>query len=325
MDCQIFDFAKAMRALVLEPGPVLRDDYPDPTQNGESLIRVRMAGICGTDLELVRGYMAYRGIPGHEFVGEVVTGSSLATGQRVAGEINVACGSCSLCRASLGRHCSNRTVLGILGRDGTFADYLTLPDRNLIALPDSIPDELAVFIEPMAAAYEIFEQVHLDRNERILVLGDGRLGAIAGLVLWAEGYEPVIGGHHAEKLELLAALSLKAELEQHLAPSFDTVIDCTGDPKGFTRALELIRPRGRIILKSTANDSAALNLAPVVINEISVVGSRCGRFAPAVDALATGKVDPRPLISAMYPLADALVALEAAGEPQNLKVLLQMD
>jgi threonine dehydrogenase-like Zn-dependent dehydrogenase len=316
-----------MRALVLDPGPVLRDDYPDPhPPAGESLIRVRMAGICGTDLELARGYMAYRGIPGHEFVGEVIEGAAPALiGKRIVGEINSACGHCDLCLGNLGRHCSNRTVLGIQGRNGAFAEYLTLPESNLIELPDSIPDELGVFVEPIAAAYEIFEQVHLGRNEKILVLGDGRLGALVGLVLWAEAYDPVIGGHHAEKLDLLAALSLKAELEQHLEPGFDTVVDCTGHPDGLRRAIELVRPRGRIILKSTAAISTDLNLAPLVINEISLMGSRCGRFAPAVEALASGKVDPRPLISAMYPLTDALTALEAAGDPQNIKILLNME
>jgi len=316
-----------MRALVLDPNPVLREDYPEPFPSaGESLIRVRMAGICGTDLELTRGYMTYRGIPGHEFVGEVVegTGSSLI-GKRIVGEINSGCGHCNLCQADFGRHCPNRTVLGILGRNGAFAEYLTLPESNLVELPDSIPDELGVFVEPMAAAYEIFEQVHLGRNEKILILGDGRLGALVGLVLWAEAYDPVIGGHHAEKLDLLAALSLKTELEQHLKPGFHTVVDCTGHSNGLRRAMELVRPRGRIILKSTAAVSADLNLAPIVINEVSVIGSRCGRFAPAVEALASGKVDPRPLISAMYPLADALTAFKAASDPQNLKVLLKMD
>jgi len=316
-----------MRALVIDPEPILREDYPDPIlPAGESLIRVRMAGICGTDLEIARGYMAFRGVPGHEFVGEVVGGPEAAlTGKRIVGEINSACGHCNHCLADLGRHCPNRTVLGILGRNGAFAEYLTLPQNNLVELPDSIPDELGVFVEPIAAAYEIFEQVCLGRNEKILILGDGRLGALVGLVLWAEAYDPVIGGHHAEKLDLLAALSLKTELEQHLQPGFDTIVDCTGDPNGLRRAMELVRPRGRIILKSTAAVSAELNLAPIVINELSVIGSRCGRFAPAVQALASGQLDPLPLISAMYPLADALAALEAAADPQNFKVLLRMD
>jgi threonine dehydrogenase-like Zn-dependent dehydrogenase len=316
-----------MRAIVFDPSPTLCENYPNPLPSaGERLVRVRMAGICGTDLELARGYMAYRGIPGHEFVGEVVDGTPrMSVGKRIVGEINAGCGHCGLCTANLERHCPNRTVLGILGRNGAFAEYLTLPENNLVELPDSIPDELGVFVEPIAAAYEIFEQIHLGRNEKILVLGDGRLGALVGLVLWAEAYDPVIGGHHAEKLDLLAALSLKTELEQHLEPGFDIVVDCTGNPSGLRRAIELVRPRGRIILKSTVANSADINMAPIVINEISVIGSRCGRFAPAVEALASGKVDPRPLISALYPLADALTALEAASDPQNLKVLLRMD
>jgi threonine dehydrogenase-like Zn-dependent dehydrogenase len=316
-----------MQALVLEPAPEVRHDYPEPQPPpGESLIRVRMAGICGTDLELVRGYMRYRGIPGHEFVGEVVQSEDrAAVGKRIAGEINAACGQCDYCHSNLGRHCPNRTVLGILGRNGAFAEYLTLPNRNLVYLPDSIPDELGVFVEPMAAAYEILEQVHLGRNERILILGDGRLGALVGLVLWAEAYEPLIGGRHAEKLALLAALGLRTELEQHLMAAFDTVIDCTGRPNGFRRALELVRPRGRIILKSTVANPGELNIAPIVINEIKLVGSRCGRFGPAVQAIASGKIDPRPLISASYPLADGVAALDAACHSQNFKILLKIE
>jgi threonine dehydrogenase-like Zn-dependent dehydrogenase len=315
-----------MRALVLNPSPVLQNDYPDPQPSvGESLIRVRMAGICGTDLELARGYMDFHGIPGHEFVGEVVVNTDGSTGKRIVGEINSGCGHCNLCRSNLARHCPNRTVLGILGRNGAFAECLTLPNTNLVELPDSIPDELGVFVEPIAAAYEILEQVHLGRNEKILILGDGRLGAIVGLVLWAEAYEPVIGGHHPEKLGLLAALSLKSELEPHLQSGFDTVIDCTGNESGLRRAMELVRPRGRIILKSTVAISAELNLAPIVINEIRLIGSRCGRFGPAIEALASGKVDPRPLISAIYALDDALTALAAAKDPQNFKVLLRIE
>ncbi len=315
-----------MRALVLESVPTVRRYYPDPRPSAtEALIRVRMAGICGTDLELVRGYMGYRGIPGHEFVGEVVaTNSASLIGKRVVGEINCACGNCDLCVANLGRHCPNRTVLGILRRDGAFADYLLLPETNLIELPDRIPDELGVFVEPIAAAYEILDQIHLARNENVLILGDGRLGAIVALVLWSEAYDPTIGGHHIEKLNLLSALGLKVRLEDDLPASFDTVIDCTGDPKGVKRALELVRPRGRIVLKTTAATPTELNLAPAIINEVTIIGSRCGRFAPAVDALSSGRIDPRPLISAVFPLDDGLAALQAAADPHNFKVLLTM-
>jgi len=313
-----------MRALVLDGQPKLRHDYPDPRPGpGESLVRVRMAGICGTDLELVRGYMSYRGVPGHEFVGEVADSvDDNLVGRRVAGEINAGCGHCAACTGGLERHCPNRTVLGILGRDGAFAEYLTLPSRNLVSIADSIPDELAVFIEPFAAAYEIFEQTTLAVGDRILVLGDGRLGAAVAMVLWAESHDLVVGGRHEEKLELLAALGIKVQLEAKLSRGYDVVIDCTGRAEGFNRALELLRPRGRLVLKSTAAAGASMNLARLVIDEITVIGSRCGCFGAAVDAIQSGIVDPRPLISGLYPLDDALAALQAAADPMNFKILL---
>lgn len=314
-----------MRALLLDRELSLRKDYPDPAAApGESVVRVRIAGICGTDLELARGYMAYRGVPGHEFVGEVVeTRTPALAGRRVAGEINAACGRCEWCMAGLGRHCPNRTVLGIAGRDGAFADYLRLPDDNLIALPDSVPDELGVFVEPIAAAYEIFEQTRLRRDASIAVLGDGRLGALTAMVLRAEDYAPVLAGHHRDKLDRLAELGLQVELEDKLRPGFDVVVDCTGRGTGLNRTLALVRPRGTLILKSTAAADATLNLAQAVVNEVTIVGSRCGRFAPAVAALAAGKLDPRPLISMVCPLDDALEAFAAAGRPPNFKVLLK--
>jgi 2-desacetyl-2-hydroxyethyl bacteriochlorophyllide A dehydrogenase len=268
--------------------------------------------------------MGYRGVPGHEFVGVVQQSSDTGViGRRVVGEINAACGRCDFCRSGLGRHCSERTVLGILGRDGAFADYLTLPDRNLIPLPDSIPDDVAVLVEPVAAACEIFEQVRLGRDEKILVLGDGRLGAIVASVLRANSYAPVVGGHHPEKLAILAQLGLKVDAEDGLQPGFDCVIDCTGRPAGFTRAIELVRPRGRIILKSTAAANLAINLAPVVVNEITVTGSRCGRFGPAIELLEAGKIDLQQLISRRYPLDDAIAAFDDARDPLNFKILLQ--
>jgi threonine dehydrogenase-like Zn-dependent dehydrogenase len=312
-----------MRAIVIDNGVSLRRDYREPAQTpGESIVRVRMAGICGTDLELANGYMGFRGIPGHEFVGEVVeTATSSLRGRRVVGEINAACGECRACAEGLGRHCPNRTVLGILGRDGAFADYLSLPECNLIPVPDSIPDELAVFIEPLAAAYEIFEQAPIPRNKRVLVLGDGRLGSLVAMTLKAEGYDVIVGGHHPEKAQ---RLGLVVAHESNLNVRYAVVIDCTGSSGGFTRALELVRPRGTLILKSTAAASADLNLAPLVINEITVLGSRCGRFAPAVDALTSGKIDPRPLMSATLPLDDGLHALDEAAKSSNFKVLLKV-
>jgi threonine dehydrogenase-like Zn-dependent dehydrogenase len=314
-----------MRALVLDCELKLRRDYPEPAPApGESVVRVRMAGICGTDLELARGYMSYRGVPGHEFVGEVAhTENPALAGRRVVGEINAACGRCEYCLAGLGRHCPIRTVLGILGRDGAFADYLGLPDENLVPLPASMSDELAVFVEPVAAAYEIFEQIRPGLDEQILVLGDGRLGAITAMVLRAEDYAPLVAGHHREKLDRLAALGLQVELEESLERGFDVVIDCTGSGEGLNRALGLVRPRGKLILKSTAAASAPLNLALAVVNEVTIIGSRCGRFAPAIAALAAGKLDPRPLISVVYPLDEAIEAFAAAGRSPNFKVLLK--
>jgi threonine dehydrogenase-like Zn-dependent dehydrogenase len=314
-----------MRALVFDRKLEFRADYPDPIEvAGESVVRVSLAGICGTDLEIARGYMKYRGIPGHEFVGRVVESTNLALrGKRVVGEINAGCGHCAACAGGLARHCASRTVLGILGRDGAFAEMLRLPDANLIAIPDSIPDDLAVFTEPVAAAYEIFEQVHLSRNQTIAVLGDGRLGALVGLTLKGEKYLPLVAGHHREKLARLAAMGLATAEESSVREKFDVVIDCTGSGSGFQRAIELVRARGTIILKSTAAVAAEINLAPLVVNEITVIGSRCGRFAPALDALAAGKIDPRPLIDGTFALNDGLAGFEAAKDPHNFKILLR--
>jgi len=315
-----------MRALTLNRTLELRQDYAKPSPRpGESLVRVRIAGICGTDLELVRGYMTFQGVPGHEFVGEVAeTARRGLAGKRVVGEINASCGDCAWCARGLGRHCLRRTVLGILGRDGAFADFLCLPDENLMEVPASVSDASAVFVEPLAAAYEIFDQVSLHSDQKIAVLGDGRLGAIVAMTLKAEGLAPVIGGHHQGKLDRLEALGLAVKMDADLAPGFDVVIDCTGSAAGFRRALELVRPRGTLILKSTAAGAADLNLASIVVNEITVIGSRCGRFAPALAALAAGKIDPRPLISAVFPLEDGLAAFARAAEPANFKVLLRV-
>jgi threonine dehydrogenase-like Zn-dependent dehydrogenase len=314
-----------MRALVFDNKLEFRGGYPDPVAApGESIGRVSIAGVCGTDLEIARGYMQYRGVPGHEFAGRVVESQNSALrGKRVVGEINAGCGRCATCSAGLARHCPNRTVLGILGRDGAFAEFLRLPDANLIPIPDSVPDDVAVFVEPLAAAYEIFEQVHLPRNQTILVLGDGRLGALVALALKGEKYIPVVAGHHREKLARLAELGLDTIEESSLRDKFDVVIECSGGESGFRRAVELVRPRGTIILKSTAAAAAELNLAPIVVNEITIVGSRCGRFQPALDALVGGKIDPHPLIDGFFALEDGVAAFEAAKNPLNFKILLR--
>lgn len=315
-----------MRAIVLDGGISFRSDYPDPAPApAESIVRVVRAGICGTDLELAKGYMSYRGVPGHEFVGEVTQSANPALrGRRVVGEINAGCSACARCARGMARHCPNRTVLGILGRDGAFAEYLRLPDENLIAVPDSLPDDVAVFTEPVAAAYEIFEQAHIPRTSRILVLGDGRLGAVVAMAFRAEQYDVLVGGHHRDKMDLLESVGIATAAEDELEPGFDVVVDCTGASAGFARAVELVTPRGTLILKSTAAASASLNLASIVINEITVLGSRCGRFAPALEALHSGRIDPRPLISATFPLHEGVRAMEAASRHSSLKVLLQV-
>jgi threonine dehydrogenase-like Zn-dependent dehydrogenase len=315
-----------MRAVVLDRELRLRPDHPDPAPaGGESIVRVTLAGICGTDLELGRGYMSFRGVPGHEFVGWVESsGDPALRGRRVVGEINASCGRCSFCAGGHERHCPNRTVLGIAGRDGAFADFLRLPDRNLHPLPAAIADDAAVFVEPIAAAYEILAQLWPRHDRPILVLGDGRLGALVAMVLSCEQFEVVVAGHHPEKLARLSALGLRTLLESQLDGTFGLVVDCTGDPRGFRRALDLTLPRGTLVLKSTAAASGEVNLAPVVVNEVTVVGSRCGRFEPALAALAAGKIDPCPLISAVYPLDEFAAAFRAASTPPNFKVLLRI-
>jgi threonine dehydrogenase-like Zn-dependent dehydrogenase len=313
-----------MRALTLNQSLQFCSDYPDPVPPaGESLVKVTLAGICGTDLELARGYMGFRGIPGHEFVGVVVASAdqSLA-GQRVVGEINAGCRRCAQCAIGLGRHCPNRTVLGILGRDGSFAQYLRLPDENLITVPEAIADQAAVFAEPLAAAYEIFEQVDIERDGSILILGDGRLATMVAMAMKAEGYAPIIGGHHWQKLSRLDKLNFETLAETDLKGGFDVVVDCTGSSAGFARAIELTKPRGTLVLKSTVAGETKLNLAPIVINEITVVGSRCGRLRTAIAALAEQKIDPTPLVSRIYPLAEWREAFAAARSPSSVKILL---
>ncbi len=314
-----------MRVLYFDHALELRADYPEPAPiAGESLVRVTLAGICGTDLEITRGYMAYRGVPGHEFTGRVVqSGNSALVGRRVVGEINAGCGRCRACADGMARHCPNRTVLGILGRDGAFAEYLRLPDANLKPVPDAIADEAAVFVEPLAAAFEIFEQAALKRSDRIAILGGGRLGAMVAMALRSEDFAPVVAGRGRERLARLATLGLNAIAADTLEPGFDVVIDCTGNPEGFARAIALVRRRGTILLKSTAAAGAAMNLAPIVINEINVIGSRCGRFEPALRALAAGRVDPRPLIDRIAPLDDGVSAFALAADKSHFKVLLR--
>jgi threonine dehydrogenase-like Zn-dependent dehydrogenase len=296
---------------------------------GEALIRVRMAGICNTDLEIARGYMSFEGTLGHEFVGEVVDvaaeGAKDWLGRRVAGEINLACHRCDLCRRNLPRHCQNRTVLGIAGKDGAFAEYLTLPLENLHQVPDALSDRAACFVEPLAACYEILEQVSIEQGTRVAVLGDGKLGQLTARVLQACGLTPVLVGKHDDKLARASQRGVQTAKATDLAAnSCDLVIEATGNATGMHLALHLLRPRGTLVLKSTYHGALTLDAAPIVIDEITVIGSRCGPFPPALQALSKHSIDPESMIDAVFPLADAERALEVAARPALLKVLVQM-
>lgn len=321
-----------MRALVFDGSVGLSRNYPDPIRTGdEALIRLRLGGICNTDLELVAGYMAFSGVLGHEFVGEVVEAADASlAGRRVVGDINAACYRCPTCLAGRHTHCPNRTTLGIYRRDGCLSDSFLLPQANLYAVPDEVPDEMAVFTEPLAAACEILEQVHVRPTERVVVLGDGKLGLLVAAVLRLTGAELLLVGKHPEKLAIAGAWGIATVLAgeaagDHLA---DVVVECTGNADGFGLGRAYLRPRGKLILKSTYHTSiqsrtGAFNLSEWVVDEITLLGSRCGPFAPALRLMAAGLVDPRPLIAATYSLDDAPVALQHASERGVLKVLLR--
>jgi alcohol dehydrogenase len=324
-----------MRALVLDQDWRLVEDYPTPeSPPGEALIRVRVAGICNTDLELARGYMQFRGIAGHEFVGVVVAapGAEAWEGRRVVGDINAACGVCATCQAGRHTHCPHRTTLGIDRRDGAFAEYLTLPIRNLYAIPDTLPDEVAVFTEPLAAACEILEQVHIRPTDRVVVLGDGKLGLLCAQVLALIGCDLTVIGHHADKLNILARLGIATMLVRQGAAAelaeikgaADVVVEATGRPNGYATALELVRPRGTLVLKSTYHGAMETNPSMAVVDEITLVGSRCGPFAPTLRLLERGLVNVSALIQARYTFTEILTALQCAAQPGALKVLVKM-
>lgn len=299
----------------------LRRDLPEPRiVQGETSLRVRAAGVCDTDLQLARGYMQFRGILGHEFVGQDESGN------RYVAEINAACHACPTCLAGRPGHCPHRTVLGILGRDGAMADLVSVPRRNLHAIPDAIEDVEAVFVEPLAAAFRIAEQVVLARGTRVAILGDGKLGLLCAWVARDTGADVTLIGKHPEKLALTGGGIATWRLEEGrgLDRPFDVVVDCTGHPSGFATALGLVRPCGTVVLKTTIAGEHALSLAPIVIDEIRVIGSRCGPFRPAIEALATRRVDVRPLIGGVYPLDEAEGAFRAAGERGARKIVLRV-
>lgn len=318
-----------MRALVLTPdGPLVREQNLH-VRPGEAVIRTAVGGVCATDLELVKGYMGFEGVLGHEWVGVVEEAPAQEwIGRRVVGDINAACGTCPTCRAGRPTHCPNRTVLGIQGRDGAFAERLSLPVGNLHVVPEDVPDEAAVFVEPLAAACEILQQIHVRPTDRVLVLGVGRLGQLCARVLSLTGAAVTAISRNPARLKLLPAAIGRATLAEveHDARGVqgaDVVVDCTGNPEGLALATRLVRPRGTLVLKTTTHDVGSLTPIPWVIDEITLVGSRCGPFAPALRLLDAGVVDPRPLISAEFGLEDGLEALARAADGDAVKVLLR--
>ena len=299
-------------------------------QAGEALIRLRLAGICATDLELVKGYYPYTGVLGHEFVGDVISigaeveNSTYWIGKRVVGEINAACGRCSSCLANRRTHCENRSVLGIVQRNGAFADYFLLPVENLHIVPEIIPDEKAVFIEPLAAALEIQEQIHVRPSDRVLVVGAGRLGQLIAQTLSLTGCDLQVVARRPNQTRLLQDREIRViapdQIPQH---KLDIIVEATGSQDGFQIARKAVRARGMIVLKSTYHGEMQVNLSSVVVDEVTLVGSRCGPFQPALDLMAAGRVDPTGLIEKRYPLSEAEKAFEHAAEPGVLKILLQ--
>ena len=299
----------------------LRRDLPAPIPTlGEVELEVRKVGICDTDVQLARGYMGFRGILGHEFVGKT------ADGRRVTAEINNACHHCPTCRAGMSHHCPHRTVLGILNHDGAMADRVTVPERNLHFIPDAIADDQAVFIEPLAAAFRITEQVEFRPETRVTVVGDGKLGLLATWVLRLTCAAVTLVGKHPEKLALAGSGVATSHLAEagKLARSQDVVVDCTGSPTGLPTALGLVKPCGTVVLKTTVAGHHDIALAPIVIDEVKVVGSRCGPFRPAIEALASGRIDIRSLIEGEYPLDRAEEAFTVAGRPGARKILMDV-
>ncbi len=319
-----------MRALIIDNGLRLEANYPTPTPPaGEALIRVLKAGICNTDLELVKGYMDFRGVPGHEFVGAVeqAVGREDLIGRRVAGEINAACGVCETCRANRPTHCPNRTTLGINGRAGAFAEYLALPLVNLHLLPEAVSDDQAVFVEPLAAACEILEQVRIRPTDRVAVIGDGKLGLLCAQVVALMGCKLIVVGRHVEKLAILdrRGINTTTDINAIEPASFDRVVEATGTPGGFGLARQIVRPRGTIVLKSTYEGQALpVNLTMVVVDEITLIGSRCGPFEPAIRLLAHRQIDVESLIQARYPLTEGVAAFGRAAQKGTLKVIVEV-
>jgi len=315
-----------MRALVFDGKLGLRNvDRPIPMPD-EALIRVALAGICGTDREILKGYSAFRGVIGHEFVGRVVESPDpVWIGERVVGEINVSCGECAWCLRGLGRHCPRRTVMGIVNRPGCFAEYVALPLRNLHRVPGTVPDEAAVFVEPLAAAAEILAQIRIEPGTNVVVLGDGRLGLLVAQVLKDAGAQVTLVGKHAWKLELARSWGVRVMTENRRelqAASVPVVVEATGSPRGLEEAFRLVEPRGTVVMKSTFHDPARFDATKLVVDEITLIGSRCGDFSTALDLLQRGRVKVQPLLSKVFPFEESLEAFEYLERTACLKVCL---
>jgi len=316
-----------MLALRVDKKRLAVKNVSKPDQADEALVRVLLSGICNTDLEIARGYAGFNGTIGHEFVGVVEDSSDRGlVGRRVVGEINAGCGNCDLCRAGDSRHCANRTVLGIHGRDGAHAEFLQLPAVNLLRVPDNIADEHAVFTEPLAAACGVLERVNIDKSDRVAVIGDGKLGLLCAQVISLTGASVLLIGKHAEKLRIAERRGIETttpKLATKRKRQFDVVVEASGSATGFGLALELLRPRGQLVLKSTFHGKTELDAAPIVVDEISIIGSRCGRFQPALELLKKKAIDVDSLISEEYPLSKGVHAMRRAGTRGVLKVLLR--
>ena len=317
-----------MKAVLFDKTLKFVDDYPEPVpEENEALVKVLVTGICNTDIEITKGYAAFNGVIGHEFVGvaEKITGPEQdLAGKRVVGEINCGCGRCALCLKGLKNHCANRRVLGILNKDGAMAEYVTLPVENLIEVPDGLRDEEAVFTEPLAAAFEILEQVHVRPKDRVLVLGDGKLGLLVSMLLHSARIDTTLLGKHNSKLSIAARQDIRTFVfgEACFEKAYDIVIEATGTAEGLEAALRMTKPRGTIVLKSTVAAGKVMNLSPVVVNEITVVGSRCGPFRPALSALSEKSIDVRPLVTGIYRFENAEEAFGRAAARESLKVII---
>jgi len=326
-----------MKALQFENQRLQVSDVPTPEIDGEALVRVTLSGICNTDLEIARGYAGFVGTLGHEFVGVIENVSSsdtapsltvglLKPGARVVGEINAGCGYCDLCLSGDSRHCADRTVLGIVGRDGAHAEFLKLPLRNLLPVPDAVPDAHAVFVEPLAAACGILERASITSDSQVAVIGDGKLGLLCAQVVATTGARVTLIGKHESKLQIAERRDIDtafADKAKTRIREFDVVVEASGSPSGFELALDLLRPRGILVLKSTFHGATEMNAARIVVDEISVVGSRCGRFGPALELLKQGKIDVENLISDEFSLTDGVRAMARAAESDVMKVLLR--